>query len=174
MKKMRFDTKQLVIMALMVAMDIVLTRFLSIPTPILRIGFGFLPVAVVAMMYGPISAALVAVLADIVGINFFSGATMFPGFTFSAFLVGIIYGVLMHKHGNSTFHICAAVLTVRLFVNLGFNTLWLHIITGNSFFIMLPMRALGQMIMIPIEIVLIKTIATLLISHKLIKAGQKI
>ena len=38
-------TSRLVIMAFLIAMEIILTRFCSINTPILRIGFGFLPVA---------------------------------------------------------------------------------------------------------------------------------
>ena len=51
MRKIR--TADLVIMAFLIALEIVLTRFCSINTPILRIGFGFLPVAMLGIMYGP-------------------------------------------------------------------------------------------------------------------------
>ena len=39
--------------ALLIALDVILTRFLSIQTQFLRIGFGFLPVAVAGIAYGP-------------------------------------------------------------------------------------------------------------------------
>ena len=44
-------TSRLVIMAFLIAMEIILTRFCSINTPILRIGFGFLPVAMMGIMF---------------------------------------------------------------------------------------------------------------------------
>ena len=47
-------TSRLVIMAFLIAMEIILTRFCSINTPILRIGFGFLPVAMMGIMFGPV------------------------------------------------------------------------------------------------------------------------
>ena len=50
-------TSRLVIMAFLIAMEIILTRFCSINTPILRIGFGFLPVAMMGIMFGPVWAA---------------------------------------------------------------------------------------------------------------------
>lgn len=168
-----FNTKQLVLMALMIALDIVLTRFLSIQTPIIRIGFGFLPVALVAMVYGPVSAAIVAVLADVIGVSFFSGLTLFPGFTLSAALVGIIYGVFMYKRVGSTFHICAAVFTISIFISLGLNTFWIHMMTGNPYFVILSTRLVGQAVMVPIQIITIKTFATVLRSHGSMLIGSR-
>ncbi|MBK5246006.1 MAG: ECF transporter S component [Peptostreptococcaceae bacterium] len=46
---------RLITIGLFIALEIILTRFLSINTPFIRIGFGFLPVAMLGIMYGPCS-----------------------------------------------------------------------------------------------------------------------
>ncbi len=58
-------TSRLVIMAFLIAMEIILTRFCSINTPILRIGFGFLPVAMMGIMFGPVWAAAGYAIGDL-------------------------------------------------------------------------------------------------------------
>ena len=149
----------MVVMALMVAINIVLVRFLSIPMATIRIDIGFLPIAVTAMMFGPISAAIVGVMADIIGVTFFSPFTMFPGFTLSAFLIGMVYGFLIHKHKRNNFTTILAVLIVTIIIQLGLDTLWVHMITGNPYTALLPLRAIRTAVMIPVQFILIKSIA---------------
>lgn len=71
-------TKVLVMMALFVAMEVILTRFLSIQTPTIRIGFGFVPIALSAILLGPWRGGLTAVLADLLGMLLFSKGMYFP------------------------------------------------------------------------------------------------
>jgi len=146
-------------MALMLAMEVVLTRFLSINTPVIRIGFGFLPIAVVAIMYGPISAALVGTLADFIGANMFGTGAYFPGFTLTAFLIGTTYGVFMYKKPGKMFYIVASVLIVTIAWQLATDTLWVSMITGASYVALLPWRIVRSVAMIPVQIILIKAIA---------------
>ena len=63
----KFDVRKLVQISLLIALQIILTRFCSIQTPIVRIGFGFVPVVIIASMYGPISAGVANGIADIIG-----------------------------------------------------------------------------------------------------------
>jgi riboflavin transporter FmnP len=42
---------------MLVAMEIVLNRFVSIKTPFLKIGLSFVPVVMGAMLYGPVGGA---------------------------------------------------------------------------------------------------------------------
>jgi ECF transporter S component (folate family) len=54
-----YKPQALTLMAILIALQIILTRFLSILVfPWLRIGFGFLPIAAVGMLLGPVPAAL--------------------------------------------------------------------------------------------------------------------
>ena len=92
MKKNYFTTETLVITAFMTALSVVLSKLVSVNISFLRIGFGFLPIAVLAIMYGPVVAAIGYGLADLIGAFLFPTGTFFPGFTVSAVLTGLIFG----------------------------------------------------------------------------------
>jgi len=166
----KFNTKQLVVMALMIAMEVVLTRLLSIQTPEIRFSLGFLPIAVTAMMFGPLSAGIVGALADFIGVSLFGTGTPFPGFVLSGFLIGATYGLLMYKRVGQMLYIVIAVLIVTVAIQLALDTLWVHMIIGTPYVVLLPMRAVRSLIMIPVQIILIKSIAHTLRSMKMIGA----
>lgn len=145
-------TRVFVFLGLLISMEIVLTRFLSIQTPIVRIGFGFIPVALSSIMFGPILGGITAMLSDIIGMIIFPQGAYFPGFTFSAFLSGVIYGCILYKKPNTIIRIAFAVLIVALFVDLGLNTLWLSIITGKAAMALIVPRFIKSAIMLPVQI----------------------
>ena len=71
-KSSRFKLVDIVLLALLLALNVVLSRFLSIATPSAKIGFSFLPEALAAAIYGPLGGMTVAGLGDLVG------ALLFP------------------------------------------------------------------------------------------------
>ncbi|HBK85843.1 MAG TPA: folate transporter, partial [Firmicutes bacterium] len=79
---------RMVTAALLVALSIVASRFLSINTPIIRIGFGWLPILLAGLLYGPGWGFIVGAIADFIGANLFPFGPYFPGFTLSAGLSG--------------------------------------------------------------------------------------
>ena len=91
------SVKKLVEISLLIALEVILTRFCSINTATLRIGFGFLPIAIIAMMYGPLSAGVAYALGDLLGMMIFPNGSYFPGFTLTAFLTGVIYGLVLYR-----------------------------------------------------------------------------
>jgi ECF transporter S component (folate family) len=145
-------TKKLVLVALFIAMEIVLTRMLSINTPILRIGFGFVPIAVCAIMFGPVWAAVAGALGDIIGVTLFLPmASPFPGFTLSAILVGVVFGLLLHKSKGHWFPIMCAAAINSFVIGMLLNTYWLTILTGNPFLYLLPTRIVQALIIFTIQ-----------------------
>ena len=68
----KINTKLIVTIGLLTAIQIVLSRFLSINAWNIKIGFAFVPVFVAAWLYGPVPAMLVGGLGD------FLGAILFP------------------------------------------------------------------------------------------------
>ena len=149
------NVKKLVEISLLIALEIILTRFCSINTPIVRIGFGFLPVAIVGMMYGPLSAAIAYTVGDILGMLIFPSGSYFPGFTLSAFLVGLVYGLVLYKRPKTWGNIVLAACVVCLGINLCLDTVWLHILMGQGYLALLPTRIMKSVIMIPIQTILI-------------------
>ncbi len=162
----RYNLRATVFMGVFIALEVVLTRFLSIQTPIVRIGFTFLPVAVSAMMFGPVYSGIAAALADILGmILFSSGGAYFPGFTVTAFLGGVIYGLLLYKKPKSFWRISLAVVIISIFVNLGIDSVWIWMITGKGLMAILPARVIKCIIIIPLQVIMIQLVWKYLVSN---------
>lgn len=96
-KKSLFTTKKLVFMSLMIAMSIVLGKYLVIfNTDIIRISLENLPIIFTSVVLGPLSGILVAVLADLLGCVLV-GFTVNPTVTLGALFVALISGLLCGK-----------------------------------------------------------------------------
>jgi len=81
---------------ILTAMSIVLGKFLQIPNPFqdfIRISFENLPIFIAAFSLGPIAAATVGVVADLIGCLLY-GYTINPIITLGAAAVGTVSGVL--------------------------------------------------------------------------------
>ena len=52
---------------LLIATEIVLTRFLAFEIQTIRIGLGFIPIALTAILFGPVTGGIMAVISDILG-----------------------------------------------------------------------------------------------------------
>ena len=151
----KFDVKKLIQISLLIAIEVILTRFCSINTPIVRIGFGFLPIAIIAMMYGPLSAGISYAIGDVLGMMLFPTGSFFPGFTLTAFLTGVVYGVFLYNKPKTWSRIIGAVLTVCLVLNLGLDTCWLSILMGKGYLALLPTRIMKAALMIPVQSIII-------------------
>ena len=96
--------KKIILTAILLAMLIILSRFLSIKTPILKISFAFVPTMLCAIWLGPKWTVLLNVLGDIIGATLFPTGPYFIGYTISTAIAGFIYGIfLYHRHGGKLF-----------------------------------------------------------------------
>jgi len=155
MSKKNSNTLRLVVMAFMIAISVVLTRFCSINTPILRIGFGFLPCALMGIMYGPLWAGAGYAIADILGMVIFPNGAYFPGFTLTAFLTGLVYGFFYRKGEVTLKTSIVPNLIVSFGLNLILDTIWLMILMGQGFWALLPTRIVKCIVMFVIQTALI-------------------
>ena len=158
MKKL--STKTIVQIALLIAIEIVLTRFLSIQTPYVRIGFGFLPIAIIAMLHGPLLAGISYAVGDILGFMIFATGPYFPGITVSALLTGVIYGLFIYKKPDSLVRVIIAVAIVTVVVRMGLTTLWLSMLWEDAFMALLPARVIAALIMAPVQVICIRLAAS--------------
>ena len=149
------STQRLVMMAFMIALSIILTRFCSINTPILRIGFGFLPCAFMGIMFGPLWAGIGYAVADILGMIIFPSGAFFPGFTVTAFLTGIVYGIFYHNKEVTIKSSILPNLVVSVVLNLVLDTIWLMILMGQGFWVLLPTRLFKCAVMFVIQVIMI-------------------
>jgi len=153
MKKV--STKMLVMLALLTALNLVLGRPpLSFMIWSNKIGFGFVPVFVAAWLYGPLAAGIVGGLGDFLGAILFPVGPYFPGFTATAFVGGIVFGLLLHKQQTAP-RILAATLINQLVLGLLVNTFWISILYESSFGGLMVSRVVQCAIMLVLEFVVI-------------------
>ena len=130
--KTAISLRQLVVSALLIALDVVFSRVLAINTPLMKIGLGFAAVAVSAMLYGPLWAALTAALGDLVGALLFPTGAYFPGFTLTAALTGLIFGLFLFRKEGKYLRAFFAALTNCALVTLALNTLLIAVFFRSS------------------------------------------
>lgn len=148
-KKRNIQT--LVISGVLIAMEIVLSRFLSINTWNMKIGFSFVPVVLAAMLCGPAGSCTVAALGDLLGAILFPIGPYFPGFTLTALLRGAVFGLLCRK--PSPVRALAAAAVNELLLGLLVNSLWISLLYGTSYSVSLVSRLPQCLLMVPIQTV---------------------
>lgn len=146
--------KSVSIVGVLVAMEIILSRFFSIHTWNLKIGFSFVPIVVTAMLFGVLEAGLVGAVGDIISAVLFPVGTYFPGFTVTAFLNGVIFAVFLKKKVTLV-RITAAVLIVQLIGSLLLNTLWISVLYQSPFWPLFVTRIYQTFAMTIVQIVTI-------------------
>ncbi len=156
----RLDARTLATLGVLLAMEIVLSRFLSISAWNVKIGFSFVPVVLAAMLYGALPAAAVAALGDFLGAWLFPIGPYFPGFTLTAFLTGLTFGLLLRGE-RSVRNTVLAVAIVQLALGLGLNTLWISLLYGSPFAPLLATRSVQCAILSVVQFVTIRALAKL-------------
>lgn len=124
----------LVCLALLTAMQIVIARILVIPlSESLRISFSFIPVVIAARRFGIIGGAAVYGLGDFIGaVAFPTTGAYFPGFTLTAIISGLIYGLFLSKK-TSTVRIFLSVTLSQLLCTVLMNSFWISTLYGAPF-----------------------------------------
>ncbi len=152
-------TKRVVVIGVLVAIQVVLSRFVTIPTVFNRIGPSFIVAALSGSVFGPIIGMITSGLSDIIGATLFpQGGAPFPGFTVSSMISGLIYGFVLNRKDLKYWHIVLACFLVGLIPNYLMNSYWLHLIKGEPIWFVLSTRlipALGQFVIKSVVLILL-------------------
>lgn len=140
--------------AILIALQVVLSRWLSISTPILKIGFSFVPVVIAARLFGVWGSVTVYALGDIIGALLFPVGAYFPGFTLSAAISGLIYGLFLKGKSNLP-RAALAVGLNQLLCSFLLNSLWISITTGNPYLSLLATRWPQSLLMGVVQVIII-------------------
>lgn len=157
----KFNTKTLTIMSLLIALEIVLSRFLSFSAWNMKIGFSFVPVVIAAILLGPLQAGLVGALSDFIGAILFPIGVYFPGFTLTTFLTGAVFGLFLHKQQDLK-RILTAVLVNQFVLSLFLNTLWISVLYGTPYVPLLATRVVQCLILTAVQLICIQAISKIL------------
>ncbi len=162
MKKL--NTKELVYMSTLISLHILFTELISIRLPMVEIGFGFIPLAVIGILFGGLYTGMAMAISDGVGSMLFPPVGgWFYGFTISDIITGLLYGNFLYKIGSDgkkqqLIKIAMLVLIVNLGINLTMNTYWLTILLSKGMLVLLPARVIKTIMIIPIQFIIIRIV----------------
>ncbi len=122
--------------AMLLALRVVLGIFANATLPIfgnnVKLSASFMAIAVTGSMFGPVPAALVGALGDIISFFIAPTGAYFPGFTISGLLTGLIYGFAFYKNRISIPRVVIAWLVNTLVVETFLAAYWLFTLYGVS------------------------------------------
>jgi len=147
-------TKKLAVVSLLIAANIVLSRLLSIQMWNMKFSFSFLSVAIAASLYGIWGGAVVGGIGDLLGSLLFPTGAYFPGFTLTAVLVGVIYGIF-YKGKTNLFKITLGTLISNIVGTILLNSLWISILYKSQFVPLMVTRLTQAGIMSAIQIIVL-------------------
>lgn len=150
----KFQPRLFPFMGLFTAVTILLTYVFSIQTTFLRLSFGFLPIALFSVLFGPIPAGIMAAAADLIGTAFLGLGVFFPGFLLTDFLYGIIFGCFLYRKPITVKRAFIPFILIALVLNLGLNTLWLTLFYGKAWEVFFYGRLLKNILWVPFQVLI--------------------
>ena len=141
--------------ALLIALNIVITRLLSFNFGPVRIGFTFVPLSLGAMLFGPITGAALALVADVLG-QLLTGGLPWAGFCISTVLYGLSFGAFLYKKPKTWGRIALCVVLQEVLIDALLGAFWFYHYMGTPYLSALLMRGIDALCMIPVEIIVIK------------------
>lgn len=146
---------ELCIFGVMIALEVVLSRFMSFKSLDMKFSLSFVALVFIARSYGPVKAAFFGALCDFIGAMLFPFGTYFFGYTATAALRGLIWGLLLYKKQGFRY-ILAAVIVEQLICSALINSYWISMSINTPYHIILTKRMLTQVLpMMALEIFLL-------------------
>ncbi len=147
-----FRLNRILTVSLLIAIEVLLSRFLSISTPLVKFSIGFVPIVLIAFLYGPLYSSLAWGLADFLGANLFPIGAYFFGFSLTAFLAGLVLGFFLYQKNITFLRASIASLIVCFPIQFFLDTVWLTLILGKGFVALAPLRLVKAFVIMPIMI----------------------
>lgn len=157
--KQYWNVKTLVFMALLIAMNIVLTRIFVIELgPTNRISLGSVCVILAGLWLGPVAGGVCGLCADVIGC-FMKGYGLNPLITVAAILWGVIPALakplfVNRKKIGKTVGICVSVVVTSALSTLVFTTAGLVLMYSGNFYEVMSARLIQCAIMTPLYCIL--------------------
>ena len=134
------NLKKITATAMLLALEIILSRFLSYSVWNSKIGFGFVAVALCGALFGPVYAIILGGLAA---------------------LTGLCFGIFLYRKTN-ILKILSCVFINQFLLGLVLNSFWIHLLYGTPFSAVLISRIPQAFILLAVQF------ATILAINKLV------
>lgn len=140
---------------MLLSLSVVLSFFSIQLSESIKIGVGFVVTVLLGLFYGPVAGGIAAGAGDLIKYLIKPTGAYFPGFTLTAILAGVIYGIFFYKSGFTVKKAIFAKLLVNLTLNSLLNTVWVSILYGKGVGVLLIPRVIKNLISYPFEVILL-------------------
>ncbi len=148
------SVQKLVIIALLIALNVVLSRIVSIKALNFKISITFITIVLAAYLYGYFGAIIVAFFGDLIGSLLFPIGPYNPLLSLTAVLSGIVYAYFFKKEMSKK-NILMACFVNRFIVSMLINTTIISIMYNLSFKATLITRFYQAVVMFVVEILIL-------------------
>ena len=163
--------KRLSLMAMLIALQIVLSKFLMLQlTDSIRLSIDSVPIILAGVWFGPVAGGFVGVLGDLLGTVLFPTAgAYFPLLTVAFMIIGVVAGLLSYAVQKRPVAVraIACVIPAEFAGSLLFKSFALGTLYGLPFFTMVGIRVL------PVAVVMIADTILVGVLDKLLGAMAK-
>ncbi len=162
------SVKGLCLSAMLIAVGCILNMFFKFSIgQIINISFTFLPIAIAALVLGPIPAMAVGAVSDILACIIKPTGPYFPGFTLNMIIMAFVFSLFFYGKKPDISRIIAARLIIAVIVDITLIPIWLHLLYGTPLVWALYIERLPKIaIAVPIEIILIFLVNTAIYKYK--------
>ena len=153
--------KKTVLCAVMIAMQIILSRYVGIQTQFVQTSLGFVPIAVTSAVCGPVYGVLCAFVSDFLGVILAGTNVYSPLFAITAVLYALFYSVFLYKKERSVKNIVLSVVLQTVLVAIPLTPVLLYIyynyVIGapKAFELMSLQQITVRLIEVPIKIIIL-------------------
>lgn len=157
------ELKKLILLGMIVAVNVILKQ-ISFGPETVKIGLGFIGSVLLAYLFGPLWGTIGGGITDLVASALFGNqGGFFIGFTLTAMAGPFIYSLFFYQKPVRIWRVVVATLTVALLVNVGMNTLWIHLLYGvnlqAAFWQRLPKEIITPWIQMVVTYLVLKAIS---------------
>lgn len=143
--------KTIVMTALLIAIGIILGQFSVQLTDTIKIGISFIATQMTAVLFGPVVGGIMGGVADVLKFIIKPTGPFLIGYTISAILGPVIYGVMLYKKPITLWRILLSKAVVAVLVNLLLGTYWSYLYFGAAFWAAIPAKLIQQLIQVPVQ-----------------------
>lgn len=145
---------KIVMSGVLIALNVILERFVAYSVWNQTVSLGFITVAFAASFLGLPYAVAVAGLGDLIGALLFPFGSYFVGFTITNCIYGLLLALFLYKNAT-VINVTLCVIVNKLICSLGLNTLWISLLYRggiDAFPAVLITRIAGTAILAAVEI----------------------
>ena len=152
-----------ILCGLLGALSIILGMIASLDFGPFKITYAWIPNRIVDFAFGPVVGAIYGGVMDVVKFMIKPNGTFNLAYTAMAVLAGLIFGSILYKKPVSFMRIIFAQSLVKIFINAGMGTYLMAFERGQAFMELLPVRFIKNIIMIPLDGIILFVVLSALI-----------